>query len=226
MRRRPRGCPGARGRSSRDTRGRSTLTARIRLATAADADAVGDALAEAFADYVWTRWAVGPDLADDERRARLAALYRLEAGLAGAETHATWVAEDDGAVLAVASWVRPRRLSDRTAALLATEVPPLLGDRAPLVAAADTAVTAVRPAPPVWLLAALGTRPGARGRGLGQALIAEGLTAVDADGLPAVLDTSSVENVRLYERCGFTVTAELDPPGGAPHVWVMARPAR
>jgi hypothetical protein len=49
---------------------------------------------------------------------------------------------------------------------------------------------------------------------------------VDAEGLPAVLDTSSRENVRFYESCGFTVGGELDPPGGAPHVWVMVRPPR
>ena len=175
---------------------------------------------------MWTRWVVGPDVSGDERRTRLAALYRLEAGLAGADTRATWLAEDDGALLAVASWVRPGpRLSDDLAALLDREVPALLGDRAPLVSAADTAVTAVRPPPPYWLLAALGTRPPARGRGLGQALVEEGLTAVDAEGLPAVLDTSSEKNVRLYERCGFAVAAEVDPPGDAPHVWVMVRPA-
>lgn len=170
---------------------------------------------------------VGPELGDDERRARLSALYRLDAGLAGAQTRATWLTEDDGTVLAVASWVRPGpRLSDGTAALLDREVPALLGDRAPLVTAADTAVTAVRPAPPYWLLAALGTRPSARGRGLAGVLVHEGLAVVDAEGLPAVLDTSSERNVRLYERCGFAVTAEVDPPGGAPHVWVMLRPAR
>lgn len=129
-------------------------------------------------------------------------------------------------MLAVASWIRPGvRLSDDTAALLDREVPALLRDRAPLVSAADTAVTALRPAPPYWLLAALGTRPRARGRGLGRALVEEALAAVDAEGVPAVLDTSSEANVRLYERCGFAVAAEVDPPGGAPHVWVMARPA-
>jgi ribosomal protein S18 acetylase RimI-like enzyme len=188
---------------------------------------VGEALADAFADYVWARWVVGPEVDDGERRARLAALYRLEAGLAGAETEATWLAEEDGRALAVASWIRPgKRLSDDTAALLDREVPVLLGARAPLVSAADTAVTALRPAPPLWLLAALGTRPAGRGRGLGRALVAAGLEAVDAEGLPAVLDTSSEENVRFYEGCGFAVVAELDPPGEAPHVWVMARAAR
>jgi ribosomal protein S18 acetylase RimI-like enzyme len=92
------------------------------------------------------------------------------------------------------------------------------------VSAADTAVSLLRPPDPVWLLAALGTRPGARGRGLATALVEAGLAAVDAEGLPAVLDTSSTENVRLYQRRGFAAAAEVDPPGGAPHVWVMVRP--
>jgi ribosomal protein S18 acetylase RimI-like enzyme len=155
----------------------------------------------------------------------MAQLYGLWAGIAGGETRATWLAEEDGAVLAVASWVRPGVApSSETAALLDREAPALLGDRAPVVAAADTALRVLRPPTPYWLLAALGTRPAARGRGLARALVVEGLRAVDAEGLPAVLDTSTEENVRLYASCGFAVTGELDPPGGAPHVWVMVRP--
>jgi ribosomal protein S18 acetylase RimI-like enzyme len=194
----------------------------IRAARLPDAAAVGEALAEAFDDYPWTRWVAG----EERRRERMARLYRLWSGIAGAETGATWLAEEDGEVLAVASWVRPGVApSAETTTLLDREQPALLGDRAAVVAAADTAVAMLRPPPPHRLLAALGTRPAARGRGLARALIAEGLRAADADGLPAVLDTSSTDNVRFYESCGFAVAGELDPPGGAPHVWVMVRPA-
>lgn len=161
------------------------------------------------------------------RRERLARLYRLWAGVAGAETGGTWLAEQGGEVLGVASWVRPGvPPSAETTARLDREEPALLGERGPLVAAAETAVAMLRPPSPHWLLAALGTRPSARRRGIARALVAEGLRAVDAEGLPAVLDTSSTGNVRFYESCGFTVAAELDPPGDAPHVWVMVRAGR
>jgi len=197
------------------------LTPRIRPALVTDAGAVGDALAEAFADYVWITWAL-PEL---ERR-HLADLYRLEAGLAGAETGGTWLAEEDGDVLAVASWIPAGHppLSAATRELIDREAAALLGDRQPVLEAADAANREHWPDGPSWLLAALGTRPHARGRGLAGALVAEGLRAVDALGHAAVLETSSEANVRFYERYGFTVTAEVDPPGGAPHVWVMSRP--
>jgi GNAT superfamily N-acetyltransferase len=179
-------------------------------------------LAAAFADYVWIRWAL-PSV----DRSGLAELYRLEAGLAGAEIGGTWVAEDDGEVLAAAAWVPAehpppspaiREALDRT-------VPAVLGDRREVLEAADAATRALWPEGPVWLLSAVGTLPAARGRGLAGALVAEGLRAVDAAGCAAVLETSSEANVRLYRRCGFEVHAEVDPPGGAPHVWVMVRPA-
>lgn len=71
-------------------------TREIRPATVTEAATVGDVLAEAFDDYPWIRWAFG----EDRRRERLNALYRLQAGLAGAELRGTWLAEEDGEVVA------------------------------------------------------------------------------------------------------------------------------
>jgi GNAT superfamily N-acetyltransferase len=196
----------------------------VRLARTADAAAVGDALAEAFVDYVWTAWALG----DHQRYERLADLYRLEAGLAGAERGATWLAEDSGRVLAAASWIRPDAAPRSSAAAphLETEVPALLGDREAASVAAELATAPLRPDGPYWFLAAVGTRPAARGRGLAGALMAEALREVDAQRATAVLETSSEANVRFYLRYGFEVSAEADPPGAAPHVWVRGRPRR
>lgn len=196
----------------------------IRQARPEDADAVGGALAEAFVDYVWTSWALG----ETHRLERLRALYRVHAGLASAEAGTTWLAEDAGVVVAAAAWVRPDAPppSASTAALLEWEVPRLLGDRTAALAAAEAASDGLLPDGPAWFLACVGTRPAWRGRGIGGALVEAGLRAVDAHGHPAGLETSSDENVRLYRRLGFAVVAELDPPGGAPHVWVMHRPAR
>ncbi len=197
---------------------------RIRPATTDDAAAVGDVLAAAFDGYPWTRWAFG----DEGRRERLRELYRLEAGLAGAEAGGTWVAEADGGIVAAACWARPDAPppSPATAGLLARAVPALLGDRAAVLAEADAAGASVRPPGPYWLLGCVGTAPSWRGRGIASDLLAAGLRRVDAEGAPAVLETSSAPNVRFYGRLGFAVRAELDPPGGAPHVWVLERPAR
>jgi ribosomal protein S18 acetylase RimI-like enzyme len=184
---------------------------------------VGDVLAEAFHDYPWTTWALG----EQDRAERLRKLYRLEAGLSGAETGGTWLAEHDGRVVAAASWIRPDAPSPsaETAARIAHELPGLLADRADILAAAGQATAGLHPPGPAWLLACVGTRPEARGRGLATALISAGLDEADVAGATAALETSAEENVRLYRRLGFEVVAEVDPPHGAPHVWVMHRPA-
>jgi ribosomal protein S18 acetylase RimI-like enzyme len=196
----------------------------IRLARAEDATAVGDVLAEAFLDYPWTTWALG----EHDRAERLRRLYRLEAGLSGAETGGTWLAEDGGRVVAAASWIRPDAPSPsaETAARIARELPDLLADRAEVLAAAERATVALHPPGPAWFLACVGTRPEARGRGLATALLTAGLHEADVAGATAALETSAEENVRLYRRLGFEVVAEVDPPHGAPHVWVMHRAAR
>lgn len=54
-----------------------------------------------------------------------------------------------------------------------------------------------------FLLAAVGTTPGNRGRGLASAVISGGLDEARQRGLPARLETSSQEKVALYERLGF-----------------------
>ena len=79
---------------------------------------------------------------------------------------------------------------------------------------------------PAWFLACVGTRPAWRGRGPASALLAEGLRQVDAGQAAAVLETSAEANVRLYARLGFVVRAEVDPPGGAPHVGHAPPPTR
>jgi hypothetical protein len=52
------------------------------------------------------------------------------------------------------------------------------------------------------------------------------LERCDRDGRLAVLETSSARSVPFYERLGFGVHAELDAPGGGPHLWLMRRPCQ
>jgi ribosomal protein S18 acetylase RimI-like enzyme len=76
-----------------------------------------------------------------------------------------------------------------------------------------------------WYLFILGTEPAARGRGLGSALLAQVLARVDADGLPAYLESSSERNLALYGRHGFEIIDEVAIPGG-PRIWPMWRQPR
>ncbi len=76
-----------------------------------------------------------------------------------------------------------------------------------------------------WYLGIIATEPSRQGRGLGAAVLAASLEAVDADGAPAYLESSNPRNVSLYERHGFEVTGRIDLPGGPPllPMWRDAR---
>jgi GNAT superfamily N-acetyltransferase len=72
----------------------------------------------------------------------------------------------------------------------------------------------------------LAVAPGARGRGLGAALLGERLAEADAAGVPAYLEASSPRNLPLYERHGFRTTGgPITLPDGPP-LWPMWRDPR
>lgn len=52
-------------------------------------------------------------------------------------------------------------------------------------------------------LGLLATHPASRGHGIGQTLLAENLSAWDAQGIPAYLESTNPENDRRYARAGF-----------------------
>lgn len=79
--------------------------------------------------------------------------------------------------------------------------------------------------PPHWYLGFLGVHPSKQGCGLGSSLLQPVLARCDADRTPAYLETTNVLNLPLYQRHGFTVSAECDLPRG-PHVWGMWREPR
>jgi GNAT superfamily N-acetyltransferase len=78
---------------------------------------------------------------------------------------------------------------------------------------------------PARCLVILDTEQAAQGRGLGSALLARMLARVDADGMPAYLESSNERNVALYGRHGFEFTREVAIPGG-PRIWPMWREPR
>ncbi|MEN0086359.1 MAG: GNAT family N-acetyltransferase [Leifsonia sp.] len=57
--------------------------------------------------------------------------------------------------------------------------------------------------PPHRYLSLLATHPAHRGRGIGQALLAETLTRSDEQGIPAYLESTNPANDHRYRRAGF-----------------------
>lgn len=76
-----------------------------------------------------------------------------------------------------------------------------------------------------WYLPIIGCDPMYLGQGLGGMLMKTALERVDAEGLPAYLESSNARNVSLYERHGFEVIGEIQH-GSSPTLLPMYRAAR
>lgn len=76
-----------------------------------------------------------------------------------------------------------------------------------------------------WYLGMVGVDPYYTGQGLGGKLIKDMLDKVDQKHLPAYLESSNLQNVRLYERLGFVAQDAFDL-GGEAIMTPMVRPAQ
>jgi GNAT superfamily N-acetyltransferase len=76
-----------------------------------------------------------------------------------------------------------------------------------------------------WYLPWLGVERAEQGTGVGGQLLTHCLTIVDADHLPAFLETPNPRTVSFYERHGFEVTG-VAQAGTCPPVTLMLRAAR
>jgi ribosomal protein S18 acetylase RimI-like enzyme len=79
---------------------------------------------------------------------------------------------------------------------------------------------------PHWYLLILGVDPEMQGRGLGSALVKEGLDRADETHRPCYLETSEERNVGFYERHGFVVVGTAPLGKGGPPGWAMRRDPR
>jgi GNAT superfamily N-acetyltransferase len=182
-----------------------------RVATAADLDAIGVALARAFEhDPLWG-WA----FEETERERKLAALGEVFGFFAAAALDLGWVRVTDG-VEAVALWIPPG----------SPEMTPADEERLPaVVAAACGPESASRVGelldafernhphePPHFYLSLLATHPDHASRGLGMGLVAACLAEIDAGdpAAPAFLESSNPVNTPRYERLGFRPVRELE----------------
>jgi ribosomal protein S18 acetylase RimI-like enzyme len=83
----------------------------------------------------------------------------------------------------------------------------------------------VHPHEPHWYLAVLGTDPSFQRTGAGTALLDPVLARIDAEGLPAYLETQKEANLAWYGRFGFELVERVDVRA-CPPIWTMRRAER
>lgn len=125
---------------------------------------------------------------------------------------------------AVALWIPPGAEPDgeRLVAVLDSTIP---RDRREDAFAVLEQMDHLHPTEPHWYLPWLAVDVAHQGAGLGGELLARGLARVDAEHLPAFLDTPNPRVIPLYERHGFEV-AGVAQAGACPPMTSMLRAAR
>ncbi len=74
-----------------------------------------------------------------------------------------------------------------------------------------------------WYLSVLGVEPALQGHGIGSRVMGPILDRLDAEGLPAYLETAVARNVAFYRRHGFEIGAEATDPSRGIVVRAMRR---
>jgi len=194
----------------------------VRHATDADRDAVLDTISRAFfADPVWS-WVFADET---ERRALYPQFWNffLTAGL---RNDAVQVVADGAAVTIWTPPGAPELNADEDAELAAFFAA-RCGDRTDIVLEAVGRIDRAHPKhEPHWYLGVVATNPDHAGRRLGVGLIAHQLRAVDAQHLPAYLESSNPANLERYRRLGFEPRDEFPLADGGPLLTTMWRAAR
>ena len=179
----------------------------VRLATVDEVPALAALLAEVFVDDAIMIWTTS----GEARRERVRAFFESFDTRTAASG---WLWTVNGGA-GVALWVPPGTEAEFD------ELTFSFDDAGPEYESFWAWAEGARPVGPHWYLDHLAVDEGARGSGLGVALIEHGLELARADGAPAFLCTSRPDNVGFYERRGFVVEHAGDAPDGGPHVWFM-----
>lgn len=195
----------------------------VRKAALVDVPRLAQALASAFQDDPVIAW-IFPD--EHRRRAVLPAFMEFRLRKLAFPHAEVWMTAG-GAAAAV--WLPPPgrwQLSPPQRLRLLPSLVRFLGLRtASVLRGLERMEEQHPPDPSHWYLFILGAEQAAQGRGLGSALLADMLARLDADGMPAYLESSSERNIALYGRHGFEITSEMAIPGG-PRIWPMWREPR
>lgn len=184
-------------------------------------DAAGRTLADAFHDDPLQRH-VFPDAKERARRAPAQFALMLREAM----TFGTVVAADG--VRGVTAWIKPAgdpsvaggaSVMHRLPEAMGTEACARFGGVLDHVSKIHGAGAPQRH----WYLMAIGVAPEARGRGLGEVLLAAVFRLADSQGLPICLDTPQPKVRPFYERLGFRQTIESVDPISSLRFWTFQR---
>jgi GNAT superfamily N-acetyltransferase len=176
----------------------------IRLATRADEDGATAALVTAFgADPVW-----GPALDEPAGRDPFWRFWVRNA----TDRSSAWVLDD---TKAVTIWSAPGvvELDEGGEAALERLSHRWFGAGAAAILEVMARLDAVHPDEPHHYLSLFATHEDHRGAGLGMALLTENLTAIDAQGGAAYLESTNPANLGRYASVGFEPRDEVEVLG-------------
>ncbi len=183
----------------------------VRRVVPTDVSTLVEVLARAFDDDPVPQWLFR---GDRRRRRGLRTFFTIQLRHTYLERGEVYTTQD---LAGVAMWSPPGRARPgwRDLVRLVPVMPYLtgLGRDTPEAARLLSAVDAARPQDPHWYLATLGTDPERQRTGVGSALLRTVLDRVDAEGLPAYLESSKESNLAFYGQHGFEVTGEIRTPG-------------
>jgi ribosomal protein S18 acetylase RimI-like enzyme len=184
--------------------------------------AIAACLASAFYDDpLWGRWTFPEEATRYER------VYELMRFWTAAAARYPWVRMTDNAE-AAAVWIPPGKpeMTAEEEGRFASLIGELVGERASEVNDLLDRFDEHHPKEPAhYYLSLWGTHRDHAGRGVGSALIRDNFARIDAEGMPAYVESSNPANLHRYEALGFTRTGEFGPDGG-PAITTMWREAR
>jgi GNAT superfamily N-acetyltransferase len=203
-----------------DTQAPRAPASSTRAAVWADAEALSQTLGRAFHDDPFMGCLFRDAASRPEKLPRLfRLLFKLALPLGGCLV--------TSGCEAAALWRPPGNAELNWWHYIANAVPfiDLFGADIPHVLRTTDLVDKQHPHARHWYLQVLGTEPARQGRGYAGLLMRHQLAVVDADGLPAYLETAKATNIPIYGAYGFALTGEVALPGGATS-YSMWRPGR
>jgi GNAT superfamily N-acetyltransferase len=193
-----------------------------RVAEPTDLDAVAETIVLAFHDDpVWS-WAF-PDAAHRPAQFRRWWPLFVESALPYGWV---WMAPN---AETIAIWLPPGapELSHEAERRIPPLLDELLGERAPVVLEGLLRFETAHPHDePHYYLSFVATHDDHRGKGIGEQLLAQNLALIDAEHMPAYLESSNPNNLARYERLGFRPRGEFAIGDGGPVITTMWRAAR
>lgn len=194
----------------------------VRAARRDEAGLLGEVLADAFAEDPVFAWLIPPQLRGRDSRLRTFFTSMSRGYLRrGKPCYLTVDAS------AAALWAAPGEWAMPVSQVIVEAAPSALAFRGRLIRALRTQLQVERlhaaQSRPHWYLGYLGTRRGRQGEGLGTQMLREVLAGLDAEGVPAYLESSNERNLPLYERNGFRIVGDLQALGHGPTIWLMWR---